>query len=189
MAPNCGREIDQNIEALKITGFGDSQQAGRGQLAVGATVAEADFAPLHPRSERPFGAVVGGLDSFVFEESEQSLIMLEQSRGEIADLAVGTVQMALGQGENPFLDGDRTQQQLASINLAAAKLVPQPEQSGMLGQRVTAESLHGAALGELHHLCVDRTSCCFEIKSLSSLAIGSRVCVTACYKFSLTRLA
>jgi len=36
-------------------------------------------------------------------------------------------QMPLGQSEDPFLHGDRTQQQLASINLTAAKLVPEPE--------------------------------------------------------------
>jgi hypothetical protein len=35
--------------------------------------------------------------------------------------------MPLGQSEDPFLHGDRTQQQLASINLTAAKLVPEPE--------------------------------------------------------------
>jgi hypothetical protein len=40
---------------------------------------------------------------------------------------------------------------LAAINPTAAKLVPEPEQSGMLGQRVAAEALHRAILGELHN--------------------------------------
>jgi hypothetical protein len=59
--------------------------------------------------------------------------------------------MPLGQGENPLLDPDRTQQQLAAINPTAAKFVPEPEEPGMLSQRVAAETLHGAVLGELHN--------------------------------------
>ena len=127
MRCNGHREIGQNIEALKITGFGDGQQTSRGQLAGGAAIAEADFPPLHARAERSFGAVVGGLDAVLFEKSKQPLVVLVQCRGEIADLAVGRVQMPLGQSENPLLDGDRTQQKLASIDLAAAKLVPEAE--------------------------------------------------------------
>src|ERR1017187_3511449 len=127
MTGNRGGEVGQDVEALQLTGFGNSQQTSRGQLASGAAVAKGDFAPLHARAQRSFGAVVGGFNAFVFEESKQPVVMLEKSRGEIADLAVGTVQMPLGQREDPFLDRDRTQQQLASIDLAAAKLVPEPE--------------------------------------------------------------
>ena len=127
MTSNRGREIGQNIQALQITGFGDGQQAGRGYLALGAAVAKADFASLHACAERSFGAVVSGLHALVIEKSKQSLVVLEQSRGKIADLAVGAAQMPLGQGENPLFDRDRTEHQLVSINLAAAKLVPEPE--------------------------------------------------------------
>jgi hypothetical protein len=151
MTRNSGGDIGQDVEALQITGFGDSQQASGGQLAGGAAVAEADFAPLHTRAEGSLGAVVGGLNAFVFKECKEPLVVLEKSRREIADFAVGTVQMALGQGDHPLLDGDRTQQQLASVNLATAKLVPESKQSGMLGQRVAAESLHRARLGELRN--------------------------------------
>lgn len=132
-----------------MTGLGDGQQAGRGQFAVGAAVAEADLAPLHPRAQRPLRAVIGRLDTVVFEEREEPFVMHEQSGGEIADLAVGAVEMALGQIENPFLDGERAQQQLRAVDLAAAELVPEPEEPGMLGQGVAAELLHGAAFGEL----------------------------------------
>jgi hypothetical protein len=54
----------------------------------------------------------------------------------------------LGQPDNPFLDRDRSQPQLTSIDLAPAELAPQPEQSGMLRQRVTTEAFYGAAFGE-----------------------------------------
>src|SRR5580693_4375898 len=127
MTRNSGSEISQDVEALKVTSFSDGQQACRGQFATGAAIAETDFAPLDARTERSFGAIVGGLDTFEFQESEQPPVVLEKSRSEIADLPVGTVQMPLGQSENPFLDRDRAQQQLAPINLAAAKLVPEPE--------------------------------------------------------------
>jgi len=49
MASNRGGEIGQDVEALQVTGFGDRQQASRGQLAIDAAVAEADFAPVHAR--------------------------------------------------------------------------------------------------------------------------------------------
>src|SRR5712692_850460 len=151
MTRNGGGEISQDVEALEIASFSNGQQARRGQFAVCTAIAEADFAPLHARTERSFGAIVGRLDTFEFQESEQPPMVLEKSRGKIADLAVGTVQIPLGQSENPFLDRDRTQQQLLPIHLAAAKLVPEPEESGVLSQSVAAESLHRTALGELHN--------------------------------------
>ena len=101
MAHNRGGKIGQNVEALESTAFGDRQQTSRGQLALSATVVEADFAPLHAGAQRSFSAVVGGLNALLIEESEQPLIVLKQSRGEVADLTVGTVQMPLGQRKNP----------------------------------------------------------------------------------------
>src|SRR5580693_6608657 len=115
MTSDRGREIGQNIQALQITGFGDGQQAGRGYLAIGAAVAKADFAPLHACAERSFGAVVSGLHALVIEKSKQSLVVLGQSRGKVADPSVGAAQMPLSQDENPLFDRDRTDRQLASI--------------------------------------------------------------------------
>ncbi len=149
MARDCGREISQDVEVLQVAGSGDRQQARRGQLPVGAAVAKADLTPLHPRAQRTLRAVIGRLDPLVFEEREQPLVVYEQGGGEIADFAVGAVQMPLSQGENPFLDGERAQQQLGPVDLAAAELVPEPEEPGMLGQGVAAEPLHGTAFGEL----------------------------------------
>jgi len=37
MAHNRGGKIGQNVEALQIAGFGDGQQASRGQLALSAS--------------------------------------------------------------------------------------------------------------------------------------------------------
>src|SRR5215469_9107127 len=58
MAGNCCGEIGQNVQALQVAGFGNSQQASRGELALGAAVDEADLTPLYPRAEGPFNAVV-----------------------------------------------------------------------------------------------------------------------------------
>ena len=106
MADNRCGEIGQNVEALKVAGFGDGQQARCGQFAIGAAIAEADLAPLHTGAEGTFNAVVGGLYALVFQESIEPVVVLEKSRGEIADLAVRAVQMPLRQRENPFLNRD-----------------------------------------------------------------------------------
>ncbi len=127
MADNGGREIGQDVAPLAITSFRDRQQTSRGQLALGAAVAEADFAPLDAGAERPFSAVVGRFNAFLFQEREQPLIVLEKGGGQIADLAVRAIQVPLGQFDNPFFDWDRSQDQLASIDLAPSKLVPEAE--------------------------------------------------------------
>jgi hypothetical protein len=72
---------------LKVAGLGDGQQAKGGQFAIGAAVTETDLAPLHAGAEGTFNAVIGGLYAVVFQESKEPVVMLEQSRGEIADLA------------------------------------------------------------------------------------------------------
>jgi len=58
--------------------------------------------------------------------------------------------MPLRQRGKPFLNRERSFEQLVSIDLSAAEFVPEPEESGMLGQPIAAESLHRARLGELH---------------------------------------
>src|SRR5207302_4718424 len=131
----------QNVEALEVAGFGDGQQAGCGDFTGCAAIPETDLAPLHAGAKRSFGAVVGGFDALVFHKAEQPLGVLEESRGEIPNLAVATVQVPLGEDEDAFLDGDGTQQQLSPVDPATAKLVPQPEQFGVFRQRVAAKSL------------------------------------------------
>ena len=59
----------------------------------------------------------------------------------MANLAVRAVQVRLRPRAHPFLNRHRSPLQLAAIDLAAAEFVPQPEESGVLGQRIAAESL------------------------------------------------
>ena len=150
IAGNGCREIGQSVQSLKVAGFADGQQARRGQFALGAAVAEADLAPLHTGAQGALDAVVGRLDALVLQEDEEPVVMLEKSRGQIANLAVRALQVLLRQRVNPFSNGDRSLQQLAAIDLATAEFVPQSEESGVLGQGIAAESLHRARLGELH---------------------------------------
>jgi hypothetical protein len=53
----------------------NGQQACRGQFTVCTAVCEANFAPLHARTEGSFGAIVGRLDTFEFQESEQPSVV------------------------------------------------------------------------------------------------------------------
>jgi len=85
---------------------------------------------MHPRAQRTLRAVIGRLDTLVFEERKQPLVVHEQRGGEIADLAVAAAQMPPGQGENSFLDGERPQQQLGPVDLAAAA----PGHAGGMGR-------------------------------------------------------
>src|SRR5215831_7075568 len=151
MTGNGCREIGQNVQSLKVAGFADGQQARRGQFALGAAVAEADLAPLHTGAQGALDAVVGRLDALVLQEDEEPVVMLEKSRGQIANLAVRALPVLLRQRVNPFSNGDRSLQQLAAIDLATAEFVPQSEESGVLGQGIAAESLHRATLGQLYH--------------------------------------
>ena len=57
--------------------------------------------------------------------------------------------MSLGQSRDALLNGNGGEHQLPGIGLAATKFVPQPQEAGMLGQRVPAESLNRAALALL----------------------------------------
>ena len=77
MAGKGSGEIGQDAEPLKIAGFGYGQQASRGEFAIGAAIAEADFAPLHASAERSFGGVIGGLDAFVFNKGKEPLDIVE----------------------------------------------------------------------------------------------------------------
>jgi hypothetical protein len=151
MIGNRGGQPRQDIKALQLAGLSDGQQTSRSEFAVGAAVAKADFAPLHAGAEHAFDAVVGRLHAVPFEKSEQSLVMLEKSCGQVAHFPVTALQMPLGQCDDASLDRNGSQDQLAPVNVTAAKLVPETEQSGMLGEGVAAETLHRAACGELEH--------------------------------------
>lgn len=59
--------------------FQKGHQAGRGQSPSALALAETDFAPLDGSAERSFGALVGRLRAFVFQESVQPVIVLEQA--------------------------------------------------------------------------------------------------------------
>ena len=127
MTCDCGREISQYVEFLQSTASGDGQQASRGQLTGGTAISKTDLSPLHAGAQGPLSAIVSRLDPFLFEKRKQPLVVLEQSGGEIPNFAISAGQMALRQVGNLLLNRNRTEQQLLTSDLAATKLVPEPE--------------------------------------------------------------
>jgi hypothetical protein len=127
VAGNRRSEIGESVHSLEITSLGDSQQASSGQLTRGTAVAEANLAPLHTRAKGPFRRVVGRLNAFFFQKYKEPLIVLEQGGGQIADLAVLAIQVPLSQLDNPLLNGERSLDESASIDLTTTELVPQSE--------------------------------------------------------------
>ena len=61
MRANRGREVGERTQLLHLAGTCARQQAGDGDLAGGAAIAEHDFPPLDGGPQRAFGAVVRGL--------------------------------------------------------------------------------------------------------------------------------
>jgi len=70
MAEYCVREVSQHVALLPFAGLCDGEQAGSGDFAVAAAVAETDLAPLDSRAQDPLCYVVGRLHSFLFQECE-----------------------------------------------------------------------------------------------------------------------
>ena len=99
MTGDGGGKIGKYVEPLKTAGFGNREQAGGGQFAVGAAISETDFAHLNQRPEFSFGSVIGRLNAFLFDKQKQPWDVIEQHGGEISHIATGTIQMALAQGE------------------------------------------------------------------------------------------
>lgn len=97
-----------------------SKQTSDGDLTLCATAPEADLAPLHGTAQRPFGDVIGRLDAFVAEKSEESFEVLQQSQRQIGNLFVTAVEIAVRQGEELLLQRNRFGNQLLACDRAVA---------------------------------------------------------------------
>ena len=72
---------------MQAAGLGNREQAGRGKLSSGTTVAEADLSPLHAGSQRTLGAVVGGFDAGFMNERPHSIAVIEDVLARAANAA------------------------------------------------------------------------------------------------------
>ena len=88
---------------MEAAGLRDREKSSGGALASAATSAKTDLAPLDASAETALGAVIGGLDTIMFEESKQPSGVFEKRSRQVPDLAVRVVQMRLRQDEQPFL--------------------------------------------------------------------------------------
>ena len=99
MPGDCGGQIFKRVAPMHAASLRNGEEAGGGQFAIRAAIAETDLAPLHARSQSPLRAVVGGLHARMFEKGEQPLGMFKQSPRKVLDLSVRTVQVILSQNE------------------------------------------------------------------------------------------
>jgi hypothetical protein len=96
-------EVSQYVALLPLASLSDRKQAGRGDFAVAAAVAETDLAPLDGRAQNAFDYVIGRLHSLLFQKREQPFEVNEQRRRQVAHLAVRILQVRLRQREQLLL--------------------------------------------------------------------------------------
>src|SRR2546427_6139204 len=142
MATNRGGQIDECIELLQLTGASHGEESGDGEFAVRATVAKHDLAPLHRGAQRALRRVVRRLDALLVDEREEMLMVHEQRAGQIADVVVGGIDVALSKCEELFLDRERLGDQLLTSERRAAgmrisvKAMPQAKELSLQGKRL-----------------------------------------------------
>ena len=79
------------------------EQASNRDFTLSAAASEADLAPLYGATQRSFGDVIGRLNAFVAQEGEEPLKILQQRQGEIRDIFIAAVEIAVRQREELFL--------------------------------------------------------------------------------------
>ena len=63
-------KVTQYVPLLPLASLSDREQAGSGDFAIAAAVAETDLAPLYGSAQDPFGYIVGRLHSLYFQKCE-----------------------------------------------------------------------------------------------------------------------
>ena len=67
---------------------------------------EADLAPLYGAPKRSLSDVIGRLDAFVAQESEEPFKMLQQCQSKIGHVFVGAIEIAVRQRKELLLQRD-----------------------------------------------------------------------------------
>jgi hypothetical protein len=92
------------------------EQSCNCDFTLGAAASEADLAPLHGAAQRSFGDVVGRLNTFVTQEGEESVEVLQQRQSEIGDVFVAAAPIAIRQREEFLLQRNGFCDQLLSCD-------------------------------------------------------------------------
>ena len=96
-------QIIQRGSILHSACTSDRQQASHCDFTLSAAASEADLAPLYGATQRLFSDVIGRLDAFVAQESEEPFEVLQQCQSEVGHVFVGAIEIAVGQRKELLL--------------------------------------------------------------------------------------
>src|SRR5271169_2452454 len=96
-------EIIQRSSVLHAACTSHREQASNRDFTLGAAASEAGLAPLYGATQRSLSDVIGRLDAFVAQEGEESFKVLQQRQGEIGNVFVAAVEIAVGQRDEFLL--------------------------------------------------------------------------------------
>jgi hypothetical protein len=137
-----GDGIDQELQGvflLKNAGTGNRKQSCSEKLSILGLISETDFSPLDRWSDSPFCGVVGGLDPFMFKESEEVVPMGEQTAGSSSHIRVGTQLVGLETIAHTSSDRNRFPHKGTPVHGSLFEGMPQPEHSSDLGEHPFGE--------------------------------------------------
>src|SRR5580658_7691547 len=118
MGAEGGDEIIQRSPILHAARTGHREQARNRDFTLGAAASKADLAPLYGATQRSLSDVIGRLNTFVAQESEEPFEVLQQRQSEIGDVFVAAVEIAVGQREELLLQGNGFGDQLLACDRA-----------------------------------------------------------------------
>ena len=107
MTVNRGGEVDERIELLQLARAGHGQQACDGEFPLRAAIPKHDLAPLDGGAQGAFRDVVRRRHTLLVHEREEMLVVHEQRAGQIADVGVGGIDVALPKRKELLLDRER----------------------------------------------------------------------------------
>ena len=97
MGAEGAHEVIQRSSILHSARTRHREQASNRDFALGAAAPEADLAPLYGATQRSLSDVIGRLDAFVAQEGEEFLEVLHQRQGEICNVFIGAIEIAVRQ--------------------------------------------------------------------------------------------
>lgn len=147
MRGDRGRQVDQCVEVLELTGSGDRQQPFDGAFALITPRAQHDLPPHHGGPERALGDVVRRLDTVLVHEGEETRVVHKEGERQVAHVGVGRIEIPFPERKEALLDRQDFGNQVGAGERRASSArvppiaMPQPKQTAVERQRLAAESL------------------------------------------------
>jgi len=124
----------ERVPSLKGARSLGGQQSSGEEFAVVGLIAEAVLSPLDGGSDSSFSGVVGGLNPFVLEKSEQSVPVLHKALGGLAYVVVGAGAILLEALAHSASDWDRSEYKGLPVQMSVLEGVPESKHSADLGK-------------------------------------------------------